>query len=83
MRAMTVAAKKEAPVTWTGARGFEFYLQWAGPCSIRPHSDYARPIGRSSVGASIRPAGADLESKQSESQISYDARANEPGSNKG
>jgi hypothetical protein len=51
-RAKTAPAKKVAPKPW-GAWGRR--TATGGKCPNRPHSDYARPIGRSS-GASIRPA---------------------------
>jgi hypothetical protein len=46
-------AKKEAPITWRGARGFKFDLQRGGAMtSVHPRKDYDRPMTETS-GASI------------------------------
>jgi hypothetical protein len=46
--------QKRGPKPW-GAWGLELRCRHERACQVRPHLDYACPIGRSS-GASIRPA---------------------------
>jgi hypothetical protein len=43
-RSAPAPAKKEAPITWRGARGFKFCSHMGGTVTVHPPLSYAHPV---------------------------------------